>query len=116
MLNRMSKYLTQITDFLKCAIKKIDFQTRRKLYCLLFLTILTSCFGLINKYIHRYRTACSFLQKTHRFLKNKEIKISPYRFVPYLHPENSNGRCSGTILTGNTCVSVLVIGGGGFAR
>jgi len=25
---------------------------------------------------------------------------------------NSNGRCSGTILTGNTCVTVLVIRGG----
>ena len=41
-----------------------------------------------------------------------KIKKSPYRFVPYLHPENSNGRFSGTILTGNTCVTVPVIGGG----
>jgi len=29
-----------------------------------------------------------------------------------LHPENSNGKCFGTILTGNTCVTVLVIGWG----
>jgi len=54
----------------------------------------------------------SFLQKTHSFLKNNENNKSPNRFVPYLHPENSNGRCTGTILTGNTCVTVLVIGGG----
>ena len=54
----------------------------------------------------------SFLQKTHRFFKIVNIKIPLYRFVPYLHPENSNGRCSGTILTGNTCVTVPVIGGG----
>jgi len=40
-----------------------------------------------------------------------KLKKSPYRFVPYLHPENSNGICSGTIITGNTCVTVLVIGG-----
>ena len=53
----------------------------------------------------------AFLQKTHRFFKIVEKK-SPYRFVPYLHPVNSNGRCSGTILTGNTCVTVPVIGGG----
>ena len=53
-----------------------------------------------------------FLQKTHRFFKIVKIKKKPYRFVPYLHPENSNGRCSGTILTGNTCVTVPVIGGG----
>jgi len=53
-----------------------------------------------------------FLQKTHRFVKIVKIKKSPYRFVPYLHPENSNGRCSGTIITGNTCVTVPVIGGG----
>jgi len=53
-----------------------------------------------------------FLQKTHRFFLNNGNKKSPYRFVPDLHPENSNGRCSGTILTGNTCVTVLVIGGG----
>jgi len=44
--------------------------------------------------------------------ENNENKKSPNRFVPYLHPENSNGRWSGTILTGNTCVTVLVIGGG----
>ena len=53
-----------------------------------------------------------FLHKTHRFFLKNENKKSPYRFVPYLHPENSNGRCSGTILTENTCVTVLVIGGG----
>jgi len=75
----------------------------------LFLIIFTSCFDLSNKYVYRYRTTLSFLQKTHRFLKSNENKKSPYRFVLYLHPENSNGRCSGTILTGNTCVTVLVI-------
>ena len=32
-----------------------------------------------------------------------------YLFVQY---KNSNERCSGTILTGNTCVTVLVMGGG----
>ena len=74
---------------------------------------MTSCFGLFNKYIHRNRTVFSFLQKTHRF-KKKEVTISPYRFVLYLHPENSNGRCSGICLTGNTYVTVLVIGGGGY--
>jgi len=46
------------------------------------------------------------------FFEDDLNKKSPNRFVPYLHPENSNGRCSGTILTGNTCVTVLVIGGG----
>ena len=51
-----------------------------------------------------------FCRKRIDFLNN-ENKKSPYRFVPYLHPENSNGRCSGTILTGNTSVTVLVIGG-----
>ena len=30
----------------------------------------------------------------------------------YLNPENSNGRCSGIIKTGNTCVTVLVIAEG----
>ena len=53
-----------------------------------------------------------FLQKTHRFFKIVKIKNPLTVFVPYLHPENSNGRCSGTILTGNTCVTVPVIGGG----
>jgi len=52
-----------------------------------------------------------FCRKRIDFL-NSENKKSPYRFVPYLHPDNSNGRCSGTILTGNTCVTVPVIGGG----
>ena len=50
-----------------------------------------------------------FCRKCTVFLNNG--KKSSYRFVPYLHPENSNGRCLGTILTGHTCVTVLVIGG-----
>jgi len=36
---------------------------------LLFLIILTSYFDLSNKYVYRYRTTFSFLQKTHRFLE-----------------------------------------------
>ena len=78
----------------------------------LFLTILTSCFDLSNKYVYRNRTTFSFYTENAQICKNNEFKKSPYRLVPYLHPENSNGRCSGTILTGNTCVTVLVIGGG----
>ena len=78
----------------------------------LFLLLLTSCFDLSNKYVYRYRTTFTFLQKTHRFVKIMKIKKSPFCFVSYLHPENSNGRCSSTIFTGNTCVTVLVIGGG----
>ena len=77
----------------------------------LFLLILARCFDLSNKYVYHYRTTFSFLQKTYRVIFNNKTKKSPYRFVPYLHPKNSNGRCSGTILTGNTCVTVPVIGG-----
>jgi len=56
-----------------------------------------------------------FLKKMHKLFIILKIKNPPYRFVPYFHPGNSNGRCSGTIFTGNTCVTVLVNGGGGYA-
>ena len=81
----------------------------------LFLIILTCCFDLSNKYVYRDRTTFSFFAENAQIFQNSENKKSPYRFVPYLHPENSNGRCSGTILTGNTCVTVPVIGGGVFS-
>ena len=78
----------------------------------LFLIMLTCCFDLTNKYVYRYRTTFSFFtEKRIDFFKIMKIK-NPYCFVPYLHPENSNGRCSRTIITGNTCVTVLVIVGG----
>ena len=47
--------------------------------------------------------------KHFKIMKNKR---SPYRFVLIFNPGNSNGRCSGTFLTGNTCVTDPVIGGG----
>ena len=108
----MSKYVTQNHRNLQMYNQNNRPSDTLKCLLSLFLLILTSCFGLFNKFVHRYRTAFSlFLQKTQIFLSN-EIKKSPYRFVTYLHPENSNGRCSGTILTGNICVTVLVIRAG----
>jgi len=72
-----------------------------------FLVNLTRCFDLSNKYVYRYRTALSlYLRKCRVFIiLNKE---SPYRIVSYFHPENSNERCSGTILIGKLILVLLI--------
>jgi len=52
----------------------------------LFLIILTSFIDLSNKYVYRYRTTFSPLQKTHRLFKIMKIKnpltVSSHIYIP----------------------------------
>jgi len=79
-LNRMSKYVTQNYRLLKMRNQNNRLSNTPKALLSLILIILTSCFGLFNKYIHRYRTAFPFFCRKRTYFFNNKIIISPYHF------------------------------------
>jgi len=95
-------------------IKMMLCQTRRSLYVPYVLSFKLALSIYQTNMSIAIELHSSFLKKMHKLfiiIKQKNpLTVSSYTL--YLHPDNSNGRCSGTILRGNTCVTVLVIGGG----
>ena len=76
----MSKYVTQNYRNFKMYTQNNRLSDTPKALLSLLLIIVTSCFGLFNKYIHRYRTAFSFFcRKRKDLLKIMKKKTLPFR-------------------------------------
>jgi len=76
--------MTQNYRNLKMYNQNNRFSDTPKALLSLYLIILTSCFGLFIKYIHRYRTAFSlFAERCFEIMKLKNpLTVSPNIYIP----------------------------------